>query len=127
MEILKASTVYFLYVFGTGFLLGCIRVPFLVPRLGARTAELIEMPFMASVIWFSSHSVVKQFTLAPTLAVRLAVGGIALLFALSAEVVFIKWMQANTISQYIASRDIISGLVFIVMLLGFALMPIWVH
>lgn len=127
MEILKAATVYFLYVFGAGFLLGCIRVPFLVPRLGARTAELIEMPFMASVIWFSAHAVVKQFTLAPTLAVRLAVGGIALLFVLSAEVVFIKWMQANTVSQYIASRDIVSGLVFIVMLLGFALMPIWVH
>ena len=127
MEILKASTVYFLYVFGTGFLLGCIRVPFLVPRLGARTAELIEMPFMASVIWFSAHAVVEQFTLAPTLAVRLAVGGIALLFVLSAEVIFIKWMQANTVSQYIASRDIVSGLVFIVMLLGFALMPVWVH
>lgn len=44
MQIFKSGVAYFGLVFGAGFLLGCIRVPFLVPRLGARVAELLEMP-----------------------------------------------------------------------------------
>lgn len=41
MRILKAGALYFALVFGTGLVLGMIRVPFLVPRLGVRIAELI--------------------------------------------------------------------------------------
>jgi hypothetical protein len=33
-------------VFGTGFLLGMLRVAFLVPLVGGRAAELIEAPPM---------------------------------------------------------------------------------
>ena len=43
---IKAGIAYFALVFGAGFVLGMIRVPFLVPRLGERVAELVEMPFM---------------------------------------------------------------------------------
>ena len=46
----KAGTAYFALVFGAGFVMGAIRVPLLVPRLGERVAELIEMPFMCIVI-----------------------------------------------------------------------------
>ena len=42
---LRAALVYFALVFGVGFLLGLIRVPFVVPRIGERYAELAEMPF----------------------------------------------------------------------------------
>ena len=59
MKILKAGAAYFGLVFGAGFLLGCIRVPFLVPHLGARVAELLEMPVQFVVIVFAarySHS-----------------------------------------------------------------------
>lgn len=49
-RILKSGFAYFALAFGAGFLLGAIRVPFLVPRLGVRSAELIEIPFMMVVI-----------------------------------------------------------------------------
>jgi hypothetical protein len=39
-KVLKAGALYFALVFGAGFVLGSIRVLWLVPRIGERTAEL---------------------------------------------------------------------------------------
>ena len=50
LTILKAAVVYFALVFGTGFVLGPIRILFLVPRFGVRVAELMEFPVMLVVI-----------------------------------------------------------------------------
>jgi hypothetical protein len=49
MQILKSGALYFALVFGTGFVLGTIRVLLVVPRIGTRTAELIETPVMILV------------------------------------------------------------------------------
>lgn len=39
----RAGLAYCGLVFGAGFVLGAVRVPFVVPRLGERVAELVEM------------------------------------------------------------------------------------
>ncbi|GAB4379704.1 MAG: hypothetical protein Kow00121_34360 [Elainellaceae cyanobacterium] len=49
MNILRAAVLYFTLVFGTGFILGVIRVLWVVPYLGTRWAELLEMPIMLVV------------------------------------------------------------------------------
>jgi len=46
MQTLKAGVLYFAVVFGAGFVLGPIRVMWVVPRLGTRTAEILEAPIM---------------------------------------------------------------------------------
>jgi hypothetical protein len=46
LKILKAATIYFALIFGAGFVLGPIRILFIVPRFGVRMAELIEAPMM---------------------------------------------------------------------------------
>ena len=46
MRILKAGVLYFMLVFGAGFVLGTIRTLWVVPRVGARMAELMETPIM---------------------------------------------------------------------------------
>ena len=46
MQILKSGALYFALVFGAGFVFGTIRVLLVVPRIGTRTTELIEMPVM---------------------------------------------------------------------------------
>ena len=38
---MKAGAIYFVPVFGAGFMLGLVRIPFLVPGLGERVAELL--------------------------------------------------------------------------------------
>ncbi len=46
MRTLKAGVLSFAIVFGAGFVLGPIRIVWVVPRLGARIAELLEAPIM---------------------------------------------------------------------------------
>jgi hypothetical protein len=46
MQILKAGVLYFAVIFGAGFVLGLVRILWLVPRLGTRVAELLEAPIM---------------------------------------------------------------------------------
>ncbi|KPF66873.1 hypothetical protein IP84_14980 [beta proteobacterium AAP99] len=120
---LLAALSYFALVFGAGFVLGAIRVPLLVPRLGVRTAELIEMPVMAVVIVLAARFVVRRFQLPATARVRLPVGGIALALLVSAELLLAVALQAQSLGAYIASRDPVSGSVYLVMLGVFALMP----
>ncbi len=46
---------YFVAVFGVGFILGTIRVLWVAPLVGDRTAELIEAPLMLAAIYFSAR------------------------------------------------------------------------
>ncbi|MEQ1767347.1 MAG: hypothetical protein ABL859_07960 [Methylotenera sp.] len=124
VQIIKAGLAYFALVFGAGFLLGAIRVPFMVPRLGERMAELIEMPFTFVIILLSARFIAKRFALAASTFVRLAVGFLALGLALAAEVLLAVAIQNQSIAEFIASRDPVSGSVFLGMLLLFALMPL---
>ena len=123
MNRLKASLLYFAIVLGTGFCLGVFRVPLLVPRLGERYAELLEMPVMLAVIVFAARYVVRRFALPATVGVRLQVGMAALVLSVSAELVMAALLQSQSIAQYIASRDPVSGSVYLLLLLVFGLMP----
>ena len=125
-RIAMAGTFYFGCVFGAGFVLGAIRVPLLVPRLGVRVAELIEMPLMLAVIVISARAVVCRFALPSTTAARLGTGVLALGIALLAEFALAFGLQGMTPAAYIAGRDPVSGPVYAVLLLLFAAMPAWV-
>jgi hypothetical protein len=124
MRIAKASIAYFALVFGAGFILGSIRVPFLVPRLGERIAELIETPFMFVVVLFSARFIVRRFALPTATSVRLGAGLIALSLLLAAELLLAVALQSQSLGEYIASRDPVSGSVYLAMLVLFAVMPL---
>ena len=123
MRNFKPAVLYFVLVLGTGFALGIIRVPFLVPRLGERYAELLEMPFMFVAIVLAARYVVRRFDLPASLSVRLQVGFAALAMSVLAELLLTTVLQGRSLVQFIASRDPVSGSVYLVMLLLFALMP----
>jgi hypothetical protein len=116
---IKAGIAYFAIVLGAGFVMGAFRVPFLVPRLGERVAELIEMPFMFVVILLGARFIARKYALPPRTPVRLALG-----LSLAAEVVLAVVLQDQSIADYIASRDPVSGGVYLAMLALFALMPL---
>ncbi len=61
----KAASLNFALVFGAGFVLGTIRVLWLVPAVGPRTVELFEMPIMLAVNILSARWVTQQFQLPP--------------------------------------------------------------
>ena len=66
MQVLKASALYFVLVFGAGFVLGPIRILWLVPRVGERTAELIEAPIMLVVIVLAARWIARRLAAPPT-------------------------------------------------------------
>jgi hypothetical protein len=123
MHTLKASLIYFLSVFCTGFALGFIRVSLLVPRLGVRWAELLELPLMLAASFFLARFAVRRF--GPFAAVqRLAMGIIALLLMVAAELGVALPAQGLTFVQYWAGRDPISGTAYLLSLVAFAFMPL---
>jgi hypothetical protein len=123
-RILRAGGSYFALVFGAGFLLGAIRVPLLVPRLGERVAELLEMPVMLAVIVASAGFVVRRFALPPARSVRLAVGLLALGLMLGAETLLVLVVQQRPLAEYIVARDPVSGGAYGLMLVLLALLPL---
>lgn len=123
MRRIKAGILYFAMVLGTGFILGLIRVPFLAPRFGDRYAELAEMPIMLVVIILAARYIVRRFALDLNFTSRLQVGFLALALSVAAELLLATLLQSQSITQYIASRDPVSGSVYIFLLLVFALMP----
>jgi len=114
--------VYFALVFGAGFLLGPIRVLWLAPRVGERLAELLEAPVMLAVIVFSARWLVRRFP-ASTRAAYLGSGSLALLLVLIAESVVVVGIRGVSFWEHIARRDSVSGLVYLCLLLAFAIMP----
>ena len=55
MSVTGAAVLYFLLVFGVGFLLGPIRVLFLEPRLGPVAAVLCEAPLLLLAIYLAAR------------------------------------------------------------------------
>jgi len=127
MRTLKSGLLYFALVFGAGFVLGTIRVLWAVPRLGERTAELMETPIMLVVTILAARWVVQRLALPRTAAKRLAVGLVALGLLLVAETTGVLFLRGITMGQYFASRDPVAGTVYLVMLAVFAIMPLLVN
>ena len=126
MQMAKAGLLYFALVFGTGFLLGPIRLLWLVPRFGTRIAELMEMPVMLVVIVLAARWTVRHLPVPSTPRSRLGMGGIALVLLLVAELTLVLWLQGLSMREYLASRDPVSGTVYSVLLGIFAVMPLLV-
>ena len=126
MQILKAGTLYFALVFGAGFVLGPIRILWVVPRFGTRMAELMETPIMFVVSIVAARWIVRRLAVPPKPASRLGMGCVGLGLMLVAEFTLVLWLLGLSISEYLASRDPVSGTVYYVMLGVFAIMPLLV-
>jgi uncharacterized membrane protein (Fun14 family) len=123
LKTIRAGLVYFAIVLGTGFVLGVVRVPFLVPRIGERWAELAEMPIMGAAMFFAAGYILRRFPEVHLHGRSLVVGFLALALAICAELGLAVALQSQSLAEYIGSRDRVSGSVYLLMLVVFALMP----
>ena len=124
MRILKAGVLYFALVFGAGFILGPIRIAWVVPRLGTRTAELLETPIMLAITVIAARWIVRRLAVPPTWSGRLGMGSIALALMLFAEFTLVLSLRGMSLRDYLATRDPVSGTVYYAALVAFALMPL---
>ncbi len=113
---------YFVLVFGAGFVLGPMRVLWLVPAVGVRAAELLEMPVMLMVILFAARWVVRHFGLVVRWR-RSLVGALALALLVTTELSLAWLMQGLGPLDYVANRDAVAGPVYAAMLVVFGVMP----
>jgi hypothetical protein len=125
MQALRPGLVYFLLVFGTGFVLGTVRVLLIVPLVGHRTAELLEMPLMLSATVLAARWITRRFPEPYSSAGGLAIGGIALGLMLTGEMAVGVGLRGMTAPEIILNRDPVSGTTYYLSLLLFAAMP-WI-
>jgi hypothetical protein len=116
---------YFGLVFGAGFVLGTLRVTLAAPRLGERVAELVEAPIMLLVTIVAAGWIVRRLAL-PRGLQRLGMGLVGLGLLLGAELAVVLLIRGVTLGQYVASRDPVSGAVYLALLGAFAFVPLLV-
>jgi|SRR5579863_357131 len=112
MQILKAGLLYFALVFGAGFVLGAIRTLWVVPRYGTRNAELMEMPIMFVVIIVAARWIVLRLAVPSRPSSRLSMGCIAFGLLVLAEFALVLRLRGISVSEYLATRDPMSGTVY---------------
>lgn len=121
IRLLKASSAYFGIVFAVGFILGTIRVPFVVPYLGERYAELIELPLMLIAIFLAARRTVNRFQLERVTA--FLTGLLAAGLLLVAEFSVVLSLRGLTVGEFLATRDPIAAAAYYAAVGIFAAMP----
>lgn len=125
--VVVGGAVYFLLVFGAGFMLGVVRTLWLVPRLGVRWAELLEIPVMLMVIYWAARWVSRQIQLhGQSRPAQLGAGLVGLLLLAVAELGLALWLGGQSPVEYVESRDPVSGTAYALSLVLFAMMPVLV-
>ena len=123
-RMIRLATIYFAAVFGAGFVLGILRVMFLVSQFGRRYAELIEIPLMLLVIYVAARWVAQKSN---SQQEALRVGMLALAMLLSAEVLLAAVMFGKWPMDALLNKDPVSGTAYYLSLLVFAVLPSWVR
>ncbi|MBC3767141.1 hypothetical protein [Neptunicella marina] len=124
VQAIRISILYFLCVFAAGFVLGTVRVLFVVDFIGERNAELMETPVMMIVCWVvARHLVAKNKNVLNPSGAWL-VGIVALLLLLSVEFTVVLTLRGLSLNEYFANRDVIAGAAYLVALVWYALAPV---
>jgi hypothetical protein len=126
-RVVRAGLLYFALTFGAGFVLGPLRILFLVPRMGARVAELVELPVMIGISWLAARWVTGRLAVPPRPAPRLAMGAIAGAMLLTAEIALVLPLRGLTLDEYFATRDPVAGAAYYAAVLLLVLMPLLVR
>jgi hypothetical protein len=123
LNLIKAGLIYFAFVFAIGFFLGTIRILWLVPSLGIRNAELLEMPLMLVAIMMAGNWINLHLHHQNQSWSKIAVGLCALILLLGAEILTGMSLQGLSFLEVFTKHDPVSGTVYYLMLGVFALMP----
>lgn len=123
MRILKLAIVYFSLVFAAGFILGTFRVLVIVPQLGDRAAELLEMPVMLLTVVIAARWVNRRYPEPAGAQSRLSIGLTALGFMMGAELAVGVGLRGLSPVESLLDRDPLSGAAYSMSLLLFAAMP----
>lgn len=98
---IRAGIAYFTAVFAAGFLLGVIRVLYVLAWFGETKAVLLELPIILTIAWLVCRKCISRFKVPPRLPDRLAMGLLALVLTLIAEVGVSMLLGGSTFSEHL--------------------------
>ena len=123
---LRVGALYFAIVFAVGFLLGAIRVTFIVPATGELFATLLELPWILCASWLVCRWAVLRFNVPDAAGPRLLMGGSAFVLLMLAEFILAVLLFGSSPAQFFAKLTDVAGLFGLAGQVVFALMPILV-
>jgi hypothetical protein len=123
MKTLAAAVVYFLIVFGTGFLVGPVRVLYVEPRLGTTAAVLLEAPILLVAMAIGARIAVRFSRVTKSRVGLLAIGLIGLLLQQGADIAFGVLLRGITVVDHFAQFATAPGMVYATLLAVFLFMP----
>jgi hypothetical protein len=124
VTILRAAAAYWAAVFALGFVLGTIRVTWIVPLVGLLPANMIELPIILGGSWLAAGWVVRRFAIVRQ-GDALALGGLAFALLMVAECVLAAVLMDQTPAQWLAGLRQPHRLLGLAGQVVFALMPWW--
>lgn len=122
-RLFAAAALYFLIVFGAGLLMGPIRVLWLEPVLGPFFSVLCETPFLILAMWIAAGVAPRATRLQGGVGVGLALGLLALVFQLTADVAVGFGLRGLVLQDQLAYFATPAGWLYVASLALFALMP----
>jgi hypothetical protein len=127
MTILSAAALYFVTVFAAGFLLGSIRVFWVEPKLGQALAVLCESPLLLAVTVLAAHWVPNAVAMEKSITGLVLMGAIALALQQVADFLVGARLRGITAAQQLAYFATKAGLIYALLLVAFAVMPLLVN
>lgn len=124
MTILRAAAVYWAAVFALGFVLGTIRVTWLIPLVGLMPATLMELPVILAGSWFAAGWLMRRFGITSA-GEALAAGGLAFAILMVAECALAWILMGQSPAQWLAGMRQPHALLGLGGQVVFALMPWW--
>ncbi len=120
---IKAGALYFALIFALGFVLGTIRVLWLVPAIGETAAVLLEQPVMLTASWFAAGWMVRRHDLVTT-GERAMMGAVALALLFIAEPLFAYGLFGQTPQDWVVGVFTMPGPIGLAGQIMFGLMPL---
>ena len=128
MRVLRAGLSYFALVLTSSVGLGLVRRIVLEPRIGARVAEVAEVPVMVGLSMLAAWFVVRHYCRGCGRGRRLAVGAIAMALLVASEIALVSLASGRTLDRYLTSQDVLAfDALHLAGLALFALMPALVN
>ena len=130
MRIIAGVVLYFLIVFGVGFVLGPVRVYWLERQLGETMATLCEAPFPLIAIVLAARWLPKVLRLRTNITSLAAMGVGALFLQQLADFAVGSVLRGITLAQQLSHLARPAGLIYTTLVIIFAVMPIlanWPH
>lgn len=119
-----AAIAYWALIFALGFVLGTVRVVWLVPLVGPLPATALELPVILAASWWVAGWLVRRFSIG-TSGEALMMGVMAFALLLASECLLAIAIGGQTVGEWIAGLYQPHALLGLGGQLVFGLMPWW--